>query len=362
MISTTQTLYVYAESGDRYVCSDEHEFTITITPKPTQLTLPNIEGCNSVELPILNIPDVTVEYHWRPNRDELIDPSDYTISDLGSNIIYVYAFPTINPACAYETSFQVTVYPLLDLEIEGGTICIDRNTGDVVSPVSLESGLDSNEFEVNWYLNGTLVGTGANYEASEVGTYRVETTKLTVDVGDDCNYNPTEVTVESSSPEFELNFLTGVFADQSTVEITTLEAGLGSYEFSLDGGPFQEFNRFYNIPPGIHTILVKDISGLCGNFAFEFTLFDYPKFFTPNGDGVNDTWNITDLKDDTSATIKIFNRYGKLVSEIKPSELGWNGYNNGGKVVPSSDYWFEVALTYYGIPSKFVGHFALLRR
>ena len=361
VISTTQTLYVYAENGNRYVCSDEHEFTITITPEPTQLTLPNIEGCTSVELPILNIPDVTVEYHWRPNRGELIDPADYTINDLGSNIIYVYAFPTINPACAYETSFQVTVYPLLDLEIEGGTICIDSNTGDVISPVSLESGLDSNEFEVNWYLNGTLVGTGANYEASEAGTYRVETTKLTVDVGDDCNYNPTEVTVESSSPRFELNFLTGVFADQSTVEITTLEAGLGSYEFSLDGGTFQELNRFYNIPPGIHTILVKDISGLCGNFAFEFTLLDYPKFFTPNGDGVNDTWNITDLKDDTSAIIRIFNRFGKLVSEIKPSEQGWNGYNNGGKVVPSSDYWFEVVLTYNGIPSKFVGHFALLR-
>ena len=41
MILATQTLYVYAESGDRYVCSDEREFTVTITPKPTQLTLPN---------------------------------------------------------------------------------------------------------------------------------------------------------------------------------------------------------------------------------------------------------------------------------------------------------------------------------
>lgn len=73
MISTTQTIYVYTENGDRYVCSDKHEFTITITPEPTQLTLPNIEGCTSVELPILNIPEVTVEYHletksWRTYR------------------------------------------------------------------------------------------------------------------------------------------------------------------------------------------------------------------------------------------------------------------------------------------------------
>ena len=55
----------------------------------------------------------------------------------------------------------------------------------------------------------------------------------------------------------------------------------------------------------------------------------YPKFFTPNGDGYNDTWSIKCLKDDTSAMISIFDRYGKLLSQFKPSQTAWNGILNG---------------------------------
>lgn len=362
IITSTQTIYVYAENGDRFLCTDEHQFTVTIFEEPTLPPLPHLEGCESVTLPTLDIPGVTVEYYRRPNRVDLIAPSDYTITALGSRIIYVYAFQDGNPDCSTETFFQVTVFPLLDLEIEGGTICVDAETGETLNPLLLESGLDPAEFTVDWYLNGTLVGTGPNHNATEAGTYTVETTKLTVDVGPNCNYNPTEVVVNSSAPRFEINFLTGVFEGNSTVEILTIDPGLGYYEFSLDNGPFQEFNRFYNVRPGTHTITVRDLSGLCGNFVFEFIALDYPKFFTPNDDGINDTWNIHDLRNNPEATIKIFNRLGRLIAEIKPDGLGWNGFNNSGKKEASSDYWFVVNFMYNGVPTKFRGHFSLLRR
>jgi gliding motility-associated-like protein len=362
LITSTQTLYVYGENGDRFICSDEHEFTVTIFDTPVLPNLPNLEGCESVDLPLLDIPGVTVEFYRRPDRVDLIDPSEYTITALGSRIIYVYAYATGNPDCFTETFFQVTVFPSLDLEIEGGTICVNGETGELIRSFLLESGLNESEFTVNWYLNGELVGTGSNYEAMEAGTYTVETIKLTTDVGADCNFNPTEVVVESSAPRFEINFLTEVFAQSSIVEIVTLDPGLGFYEFSLDGGPFQEFNRFYDITPGDHFITVRDLSGLCGDFMIPFNALNYPLFFTPNNDGVNDTWNIPDLRNDPDATIKIFNRLGRPVAEIKPSGLGWNGFNNSGKKEPSSDYWFLVEFTYNGVPTSFRGHFSLLRR
>ena len=362
IITSTQTLYVYAENGDRFICTDEHQFTVTIFQEPTLPALPNLESCVSVDLPVLDLPGITVEYYRRPNRVDLIDPSDYTITALGSRIIYVYAYQTGNPDCSTETLFQVTVYPLLDLEIQGGTICIDAETGETINSFLLESGLDPAEFTVDWFLNGDLVGTGPNYNATEAGTYTAQTTKLTVDIGPDCNYNSAEVVVNSSTPRFEVNFITGVFNDNSTVEILTLDSGLGFYEFSLDNGPFQEFNKFFNVPPGDHTITVRDLSGLCGNLVFEFTALEYPKFFTPNDDGVNDTWNIRDLQNDLDATIKIFDRSGRLVAQIKPSNLGWNGYNGDGKKEPSSDYWFLVEFTHNGVPTSFRGHFSLLRR
>lgn len=363
IITSTQTLYVYAENGDRFVCSDEHEFTVTIFQEPTLPDLPNLEGCVSVELPVLDVPGVTVEYYRRPERVDLIDPSDYTITELGSRIIYVYAYQTGNPDCSTETLFQVTVYPLLNLEIEGGTICIDAETGETRNPLLLQSGLDPAEFTVDWYLNDELVGTGPDYLAVAAGTYRVETTKLTIDVGPDCNYDTTEVVVNSSSPRFEINFVTGGnFADSSTVEIIILDPGLGFYEFSLDNGPYQTSEIFYNVAAGTHTITVRDLSGLCGDFVFEFIAFDYPDFFTPNDDGVNDTWNIADLRNDPNATVKIFNRLGRLVAEIRTNGLGWNGFNSAGKKEPSTDYWFVVEYTQNGVPATFKGHFSLLRR
>jgi gliding motility-associated-like protein len=362
IITSTQTLYVYAENGDRILCSDEHEFVVNVFQEPNLPPLPDLEGCFSVDLPLIDIPDVTVEFYRRPNQVDRIDPAEYTITDLGSRIIYVYAYPTGNLDCSVETLFQVTVYPLLDLEIEGGTICVDAETGETRDPLLLESGLDPSEFTVDWYLNGELVGTGSDYLAEAAGTYVVETTKLTPDVGPNCNYNPTEVEVVASIPQFEINFLTEVFDNSTTVEIVTVDPGLGFYRFSLDNGPFQEFNRFYNVGPGTHTITIHDISGRCGDFIFSFISLDYPNFFTPNDDGVNDTWNIPDLQNDLNATIKIFNRLGRLVAEIKPSGLGWNGFNDSGKKEPSTDYWFEVQFTNNGIPTTFRGHFSLLRK
>ena len=68
---------------------------------------------------------------------------------------------------------------------------------------------------------------------------------------------------------------------------------------------------------------------------------NYPHYFTPNGDGIHDTWNIWSLRGDASAKIYIFDRYGKLIKQISPEGTGWNGTFNG-QMLPADDYWFKV--------------------
>jgi len=87
---------------------------------------------------------------------------------------------------------------------------------------------------------------------------------------------------------------------------------------------------------------------------------NYPKYFTPNGDGVNDTWNITPLKDQTNSVIHIYDRYGKVLTQIFPSGQGWDG-SYFGKNMPSTDYWFTVNYIEDGISKEFKSHFALKR-
>ena len=362
LITTSQTIFVFGENGERFSCYDENSFTVSIFEKPELGVLENLESCESVRLPTLDIPGVQVDYYRRPNRVDLIDPSNYTITELGSRIIYVNAYPIGKPSCFTESLFQVTVNPLKELVIEGGIICINSETGVVTNSLVLSSGIDPTLFEVNWFLEGIQVGTGINYNAIIAGTYTVETVKLTQNNGTECNYKSAEVVVNSSSPIFEINILTNDFSNFYTVEVDVIDNGLGYYEYSLDTGSFQSFTRFYDVEPGIHTIKVRDKSNLCGDFSYQFTALNYPRFFTPNEDGINDSWNIKDLRNNPDATIKIFTRLGRLVSIIKPNGLGWNGYNNLGKKESGSDYWFIVEYIKNGVFTEFRGNFSMLRK
>ena len=91
-------------------------------------------------------------------------------------------------------------------------------------------------------------------------------------------------------------------------------------------------------------------------------VIDYPLYFTPNGDGRNETWNIIGIDTQPNAKIYIFDRYGKLLKQVSPTGSGWDGTFNGN-MLPTSDYWFTVVyiepLT--GNPKEFRAHFTLKR-
>ena len=80
-----------------------------------------------------------------------------------------------------------------------------------------------------------------------------------------------------------------------------------------------------------------------------------PKFFTPNADGYNDTWEITGINNQ-NYSVYIFDRYGKLLKTLKNNN-NWDG-NYNGNPLPSSDYWFHLIFE-NGITKK--GHFSLKR-
>jgi gliding motility-associated-like protein len=64
-----------------------------------------------------------------------------------------------------------------------------------------------------------------------------------------------------------------------------------------------------------------------------------PSAFTPNGDGINDLWNIKYLNDYARSTLDVFNRYGQLVFHSVGYSKPWNGTNNGGQLPPGVYYY-----------------------
>jgi gliding motility-associated-like protein len=111
---------------------------------------------------------------------------------------------------------------------------------------------------------------------------------------------------------------------------------------------------------GDYVVHVKDISG-CSSFDLPVTVLGYPKFFTPNNDGYNDTWNIDGLKPDQKGQISVFDRYGKLLKQFSAHSIGWDGTYNGAPL-PSTDYWFVIDYqTASGNERTFKAHFSLKR-
>ena len=115
----------------------------------------------------------------------------------------------------------------------------------------------------------------------------------------------------------------------------------GSYEYAINGGEFQDSPIFTDVPPGENTLIINDTNGCGTTEPIPFLVVGYPKFFTPNGDGIHDAWNILGIETLTDPTVFIFDRYGKLLKQLDETTVGWDGTFNG-RPMPSSDYWFRL--------------------
>lgn len=136
------------------------------------------------------------------------------------------------------------------------------------------------------------------------------------------------------------DFLNSDQTDPYNIRIEAL--GDGDYEYAINGGEFQDDPTFLDVPPGINTVIINDKNGCGTTEPIEFLVVGYPKFFTPNGDTFNDTWQVKGIEQLTNPSVFIFDRYGKLLKQLNPTELGgWDGTFNG-RELPSSDYWFKL--------------------
>ena len=144
--------------------------------------------------------------------------------------------------------------------------------------------------------------------------------------------------------------------NQNVLIVHTDQPDTGNFLYSVDNGhTFQASNTFPGLLPGEYEIVVKD-TGDCGSDQEVAHLLMYPKFFTPNSDGFNDTWKVKFDEFEPNIRTYIFDRYGKLIAGF-PVGGRWDGTLNG-KLLPSTDYWFVVVRE---DGKEMRGHFAMKR-
>ena len=137
----------------------------------------------------------------------------------------------------------------------------------------------------------------------------------------------------------------------------------GDFEFQIDNGPFQSSNVFEDVVPGDHTITMRDING-CGELTENFIVAGFTNHFSPNGDVLDETWQVQGLEYLDDPVVSIYDRYGKLLKQLNSPSDSWDG-SYEGQPMPSSDYWFRISyLDNSGnrVEAKYVqNHFSLRR-
>ena len=305
--------------------------------------------------------DMVVSYHLT-----LTDAENNTAA-LGDNIttttpnlqtIHIRLENTLTN-CYATSTIDLVVDPLPEIDLEGNYVICSDATGGGLDYVVVDPGLSPATYNFIWRDElGDVLSTDSTYTVDQGGIYSLEVSFASTAAG--CSA-PLEIfTVsESGAPAVAVDVVTEAFADTHVVVATAV--GTGIYEFSLDQGPWLDSGTFIGVDPGDHTVYVRDVNG-CGVTATMIYIVDYPKYFTPNGDGYHDTWNIDALSSQLGSKIYIFDRYGKLLKQITPAGEGWDGTYNGQQM-PTTDYWFMLEYNDLntGVPKQLRAHFSLKR-
>ena len=265
-----------------------------------------------------------------------------------SNPQTIYARLIFNqlPNCYETTSFQLIVGQIPRLNLNPNYL--NCSTAPVIINAS------SGNLPTTTYVwsDGTI---GPIVSVSQIGITELNVIATnSYGVGQACSKIQDITVTISKLPEVDRIETTDWTDTENTITLITTDNS--AFDYSIDGINFQEENIFTNLTSGLYTVTVRDKLG-CGSIQKEVWLLNYPKFFTPNGDGINETWYIKNQQLEPDFKVYIYDRYGKLIDNFKSNSLGWNGNYNGSQNV-ATDYWFVV---YRQDGRVHKGHFTLKR-
>ena len=241
---------------------------------------------------------------------------------------------------------------------EEGQVIVDEpenrlNLNLIVSNVSCYG-------ESDGYINSQAVGGTPPYSylwhygeytstSSNLNNLFSDQFNLSVIDANDCTID-TVVTVNEPAA-IDANYNYGdpscIGNDDGFIEVSVI-GGTEPYLYSWNGGesPVQYISGLIQ---GLYTVSITDAN----NCLFELAPINLedvdedciriPNAFTPNGDGINDTWIIENIDMYPNAFIHVYNRWGQQIFEAKGSEYPWDGTYNG-HYVPSGSYLYLIEL------------------
>ena len=328
------TIYVRVENG---VCAPEIqpiEFKLGTTlnlltneATPPSICDDNLDAIKSVNLKTYEsffTTDNSVSITYFNSENEAknnINPISST-QNITSTGTYFLRFEKAN-FCPNWAKITVNIKaPKASTDLQNKTIC--KNT-------TAEVDAGTNFIYYKW-SNGTE-GETLHNATYGIGTHYVELTST-----NGCVYKQSFTISEAAAPVID-----SVIEQGNSITVN-VSGGTAPYEYSLDQSNWQNSNVFYNLNRGIQKVYVRD-SKKCSITEYEFSIIKLLNVITPNGDGLNDVLDYSDLRVKKEVKILIFDRFGKKIFSNKNStSYIWDGTENG-RPLPSGSYWYVLEWT-----------------
>ena len=299
--------------------------------------------------------------------NQIADISNYRNTNTPANTqqtIFIKIVNKNNNNCTGLSKLFIKTLPLPNFDVTSPQILCLNNLSNI------EAENPDGNYNYEWTRNGdpTIIGNNQTLNLTQGGAYEVTAINTTTL----CRRSKTIIINESIIASVNQNDVTIVDdSENNSISINNsgTNLGIGEYEFALQDEDnqivvdFQDSPRFENLQGGVYTLLIRDKNN-CGVAQLDVSVLEFPDFFTPNNDGINDLWNVKGISSFfyPKSSINIFDRFGKLITSLQIDGEGWNGLYNG-RNLPSNDYWFNIELTdRNGKTFTRRGHFSLLRK
>ncbi|MBP5134234.1 MAG: T9SS type B sorting domain-containing protein [Paludibacteraceae bacterium] len=287
----------------------------------------------------------TLEYTWSENGTPTSDASSIaTFTPQGDT---QFAVEVSNEYCTERFSKTIRMADINISFEEDVTATCPGNEVQITAQVS------DNTATVTWTREDTEdmsvveIGRGVSIKDTPAHT-SIYTATLS---NKNCT-NSAEIVVELH-PAPVIDTILPIEPAPKTVQIL-VSNGTAPYSFAVDNKDYTSGDIFGGLRIGRHTAYVADENGCDVSLVFtiEPLPLEFPMYFTPNGDGLNDTWIVKNLDIYEKVDLYIYDRYGKELKHITDPIDTWDG-TYLGKKLPSTDYWYylhidEIGKTYYG--------------
>ncbi|MDC6366749.1 MULTISPECIES: T9SS type B sorting domain-containing protein [Flavobacteriaceae] len=338
-VTSSATYRVVVITGTGAIVSDVQ---VGFNVSPTTEVMSDVVFCHSTDmifdleaidyqaLGIQSPDEFIVSYHATQSDADLgINPlSKQYAKSSGQEIVYVRTTSLANPNC-YDASQSFLLDAIETPELTfSQEVVICESAGSMIIGETMPN--------PNYtYLWSTGEST-PSISVSDEGEYTLTVTNTSN--GMSCEATRTVATTISNTPEITAVDIDG-FKASNTV---TIEMDItGDFEYRLDDGEYQSSNVLTEVLPGEHTVYIRDTQG-CGEIARDIVVVGFPAIFSPNGDVLNESWQIEGLSELNSPIVTIYDRYGKLIKQMTEFSGGWDGSFNG-RPLPSTDYWFKLS-------------------